>query len=61
MGDELLSVNGTSLEQISHKDALLVIKNAGDKLLFKILRKKDSKIVPIPSPKPSEFNSDTIS
>ncbi|KAI6661895.1 hypothetical protein LOD99_9666 [Oopsacas minuta] len=46
ISDELISVNGISLEGLTHKDALLVIKNAGNVLNFKVFRRKDIRTIP---------------
>ena len=40
-----------SLEGISQKDALVVIRNAGDKLLFRVMRRKDRSLSPSPHSK----------
>ena len=37
------------LEGITHKDALQVIRNAGDKLQFRVMRRKDFPPSPIHS------------
>lgn len=56
-GDRIVSVNGKSLSGLTNKEALLVLKNAGDNVTLKLVRKIGRRTSCVPTPMASTLQS----